>query len=39
MGAVAGIRAAQAAPPFYVPQGRECELFEVAWRQRLPLLL
>ena len=39
MGVVAGIRAAQAAPPFYVPQGRECELFEVAWRQRLPLLL
>ncbi|MFO1163443.1 MAG: CbbQ/NirQ/NorQ/GpvN family protein [Reyranellaceae bacterium] len=25
--------------PLYVPQGRECELFEAAWRQRLPLLL
>ena len=39
MGNVASIRAAQGAPPFYVPQGRECELFEIAWRQRLPLLL
>src|SRR6476661_1404536 len=33
------LRAATSAPPFYVPQGRECELFEVAVRERLPLLL
>src|SRR6476661_4417211 len=33
------LRAATSAPPFYVPQGRECELFTVAFRQRLPLLL
>ena len=25
--------------PFYLPVGRECELFELAWRHRLPLLL
>ncbi|SDW25218.1 nitric oxide reductase NorQ protein [Nitrosomonas eutropha] len=25
--------------PFYVPIGNECELFETAYRQRLPLLL
>lgn len=25
--------------PYYRPQGRECELFEAAFRQRLPLLL
>ena len=39
MGNLASLRAITAAPPFYLPQGRECELFEVAWRQRLPLLL
>ena len=39
MGNLASLRAITAAPPFYVQQGRECELFEVAWRQRLPLLL
>lgn len=33
------LRAAAAPSPFYVPQGRECELFEVAFRERLPLLL
>lgn len=27
------------APPFYHPVGNECELFEHAYRQRLPLLL
>jgi nitric oxide reductase NorQ protein len=37
--AVAGSSSTPAAPPFYLPQGRECELFEAAWRQRLPLLL
>jgi nitric oxide reductase NorQ protein len=31
--------AAPASPPFYLPQGRECELFEAAYRGRLPLLL
>jgi nitric oxide reductase NorQ protein len=25
--------------PFYLPQGNECALFELAWRHRLPLLL
>lgn len=25
--------------PYYLPQGRERELFELAWRNRLPLLL
>ena len=25
--------------PFYAPQGREIELFEAAWRNRLPVLL
>lgn len=25
--------------PFYLPQGNECALFELAWRRRLPLLL
>jgi nitric oxide reductase NorQ protein len=30
---------ASAAPPFYAPTGREVELFEQAWRNRLPLLL
>ena len=39
MGNLASLRAITAAPPFYLQQGRECELFEVAWRQRLPLLL
>ena len=39
MGSVATLRAASAAPPLYLPQGRECELFEAAWRERLPLLL
>ncbi len=39
MGGVANLRASHAAPPFYLPQGRECELFEAAWRQKLPLLL
>jgi len=28
-----------AAPPFYQPQGNECELFEAAFRRRLPVLL
>jgi nitric oxide reductase NorQ protein len=32
-------RAALAEPPFYQPQGNECELFETAFRRRLPLLL
>ena len=39
MGDLARFRAAAAAHPFYLPQGKECELFELAWRQRLPLLL
>ena len=39
MGGVANLRAGHAAPPFYLPQARECELFEAAWRQKLPLLL
>lgn len=39
MGHVAQLRAASAAPPFYLPQGDECALFELAWRERLPLLL
>ncbi|MBI1207126.1 MAG: AAA domain-containing protein [Azospirillum sp.] len=26
-------------PPFYLPAGNECALFEHAWRHRLPLLL
>ena len=30
MGGVANLRASHAAPPFYLPQGRECELFEAA---------
>ncbi len=25
--------------PFYLPQGNECGLFELAWKHRLPLLL
>jgi nitric oxide reductase NorQ protein len=25
--------------PFFTPAGNECELFELAWRRRLPLLL
>jgi nitric oxide reductase NorQ protein len=25
--------------PYYVPTGNECDLFELAWRKRLPLLL
>ena len=25
--------------PFYQPQGDECELFEAAFRRRLPILL
>ncbi|MCS3802846.1 nitric oxide reductase NorQ protein [Chromobacterium alkanivorans] len=25
--------------PFYQPQGAECELFEAAWRQQLPVLI
>ena len=29
----------QQAPPFYLPQGREVELFEYAWHNRLPVLL
>ena len=37
--ALTSLRAAAAASPFYLPQGRECELFEVAFRERLPLLL
>jgi nitric oxide reductase NorQ protein len=28
-----------AAPPFYQPQGNECELFAAAFRRRLPVLL
>ena len=39
MSSVTSLRAAPAAPPFYLPQGRECELFEAAHRERLPLLL
>ena len=39
MGDLARFRAASAAHPVYLPQGKECELFELAWRQRLPLLL
>ena len=39
MAVVANLRAGLPAPPMYLPQGRECELFELAWRQRLPLLL
>lgn len=27
------------AAPYYLPQGKERELFELAWRERLPLLL
>jgi len=27
------------AVPYYLPIGRECELFELAWRRQLPLLL
>jgi len=27
------------APPYYEPSGEECELFERAWRNRLPLLI
>lgn len=30
---------ASADVPFYQPTGRECELFEIAYRRRLPLLL
>ena len=25
--------------PFYQPVGSECELFEAAWRQQLPVLI
>ncbi len=32
-------RAANAAPPFYLPIGDECEVFERAYEMRLPLLL
>ena len=32
-------KAASAAAPFYLAHGNECELFEPAWRNRLPLLL
>lgn len=32
-------RATSADIPFYAPQGNECELFEQAWRNQLPLLL
>ncbi len=39
MSSVTSLRAAPATPPFYLPQGRECELFEAAHRERLPLLL
>lgn len=39
MSNVAPLRAAPAAPPFYLPQGKECELFELACRLHLPLLL
>lgn len=31
--------AAAAEAPYYLPQGKERELFELAWRNRLPLLL
>ncbi|MDA8232744.1 MAG: CbbQ/NirQ/NorQ/GpvN family protein [Magnetospirillum sp.] len=31
--------AAETCAPFYVPTGNECTLFELAWRNRLPLLL
>lgn len=31
--------AAALAPPYYAPQGRECELFSHAFDQRLPLLI
>jgi nitric oxide reductase NorQ protein len=34
-----GAAAADAAAPFYRPQGRECALFDLAHRRRLPLLL
>ncbi|MBP6483499.1 MAG: CbbQ/NirQ/NorQ/GpvN family protein [Rhodoferax sp.] len=30
---------AQRAPPYYAAQGTECQLFEHAWRQQLPLLI
>lgn len=30
---------AAAETPYYLPQGKELELFELAWRKRLPLLL
>ena len=39
MDTLAGPGSVAPALPHYVPQGRECELFEAAWRQRLPLLL
>ena len=29
----------QQAPPYYAAQGVECQLFEHAWRQQLPLLI
>ncbi len=31
--------AADSEIPYYLPVGRECALFELAWRHRLPLLL
>ena len=39
MSAVASLRPDSPALPLYLSQGRECELFETAWRERLPLLL
>lgn len=37
--AVESSGAASPAIPFYAPAGNECDLFELAWRRRLPLLL
>ncbi len=37
--AMQSVPPAEAALPYYVPAGNECELFELAWRRRLPLLL
>jgi len=39
VGSVTNLQVVHPTPSLYVPQGRECELFEAAWRQRLPLLL
>ncbi|MFT3858709.1 MAG: CbbQ/NirQ/NorQ/GpvN family protein [Aquabacterium sp.] len=33
------IASASADAPHYIPQAQECELFEQAWRSRLPLLI